>query len=405
MAAVEVTQAQRDQVRAALTKVVEADEVDYFHNEALDELWRRLFGVAAAFQKATQETLLSVLEPGLVGFLKPNAGGETNLIQCVRIALREDRDQQKAGAAKPKAFSKASSGDADALLSELNLIEVDGNVMEPIAVPPGHPVGAEFDYSCYPTEDAGTPTFMDHHKQQLTDFGVKFGRGEYEAYDLHTNTSLYSITAASGRQFNGTVDGSIAPYGFFPSSAGRSSAVIFIHKQSDAQKQAYRDKKSEVPKCLDSGSSGHVKYETHRARTVTAMLAAYAYNEYPVIIDLTDGVAHHLLQIRGNYLYVWETLSPQQAYYKQADVLKSLAGLLSEKKLRFTLEDIPEEMQGPVKKARSALRPVSGLREQLDSVVPLMPLEDRFECAHDIIASWVQVQPQAMPSSVMHFFE
>ncbi len=67
---------------------------------------------------------------------------------------------------------------------------------------------------------------------------------------MHTEESLYSITTASERQFNGTVDGSIAPYGFFPSSAGRSSAVVFIYKQSDAQKQAYRDKDSDMPKVI-----------------------------------------------------------------------------------------------------------------------------------------------------------
>ncbi len=149
--------------------------------------------------------------------------------------------------------------------------------------------------------------------------------------------------------------------------------------------------------CLHFGSSGHVKYETHRAQTIMAMLGAYAYNEYPVIVDLTDGVAHNLLQIHGDDLYVWENLSPQQAYYQQAEALKSLAGWLPEKKPRFRLEDIPEEMQGPVKKARSALRPVSGLREQLDSVVPLMPTEHRFECAYEIIASWVQAHPRPCP--------
>lgn len=85
-------------------------------------------------------------------------------------------------------------------------------------------------------------------------------------------------------------------------------------------------------------------------------MGAYAHNEYPAIMDLTDGVVHHLLQIRGDKLFVWENQSPQQAYYKQAEVIKSLASLLSEKKLRFTLEDIPEELQRPVKKARSALR-------------------------------------------------
>lgn len=58
----------------ALAEVVDADEVDHFDNKVLNELWRQHFRVAATFQKATRETLLSVLEPELVGYLKPDAG-------------------------------------------------------------------------------------------------------------------------------------------------------------------------------------------------------------------------------------------------------------------------------------------------------------------------------------------
>ena len=155
----------------------------------------------------------------------------------------------------------------------------------------------------------------------------------------------------------------------------------------------------------DSVSTGRVKYETHRAQTVTAMLGAYAHNEYPVIMDLTDGVAHHLLQIRGDKLFVWENLSPQQAYYQQAEVLKSLAGLLPKVKPRFRLEEIPEERQGAVKKARSVLRPVSGLREQLDSILPHLPPSERFQCTFKIISSWLKAHPQAAPSFITRLYE
>ncbi len=107
----------------------------------------------------------------------------------------------------------------------------------------------------------------------------------------------------------------------------------------------------------EDSDSGHVNYETHKAQIITTMLAAYAHTECPVMLDLTDGVTHKLMQIRDDDLYIWERLSPQQAYYKQAEVLKPLAGLLSEKRLLFNLEDIPEELRGPVKKARLALHP------------------------------------------------
>ena len=92
-----------------------------------------------------------------------------------------------------------------------------------------------------------------------------------------------------------------------------------------------------------------------KGQTITSLLAAYAYNEYPLLYDLTDGEVgcqedharlwvsflscswcfmvlsltggvlivlqvHHVLQFRGNDLYVWTNLSPQEAYYMQAQV-------------------------------------------------------------------------------------
>lgn len=75
MAALQVTQAQRDKVRVALGKIVEADEVVEFDDEDLNVPWQNKFRTVAAFQKATRQTLLSVLSPGLVGYLKPDAAG------------------------------------------------------------------------------------------------------------------------------------------------------------------------------------------------------------------------------------------------------------------------------------------------------------------------------------------
>ena len=117
---------------------------------------------------------------GYVQLVRVTGEAKLRLIS-LRDAVSEDTEEQDEQDAEPKGFSEASSGDADALLSKMGLAQFDGNLMEPIVVPPGQPACEEFDYSCYPTEDAGTPAFMNHHKQQLAKFGVMFGRGGFAA--------------------------------------------------------------------------------------------------------------------------------------------------------------------------------------------------------------------------------
>jgi hypothetical protein len=131
------------------------------------------------------------------------------------------------------------------------------------------------------------------------------------------------------------------------------------------------------------------------------MLGAYAYNNFPLMIDLTDGVVHHLLQVRGTDLYMWTDLSARQAYYKQAELLRSLPDLLPDRKPQ--MEAIPEDLQIPLKKMRS-LRSSSGVKEQLDSVLPFLPMSERLSAAQEIIASWAQAAPRPMSSDVLTMF-
>lgn len=88
--------------------------------------------------------------------------------------------------------------------------------------------------------------------------------------------------------------------------------------------------------------SGHVTLTAHRGQCVSSCLGAYAYNRFPLLLDLTDGEVHHMLRVHGNELIVWECLMPQQAYYKQAEVLKAASTSYPGAALR-TLEHVPEE--------------------------------------------------------------
>lgn len=146
----------------------------------------------------------------------------------------------------------------------------------------------------------------------------------------------------------------------------------------------------------------HVAFSTHRGQCISSCLGAYAYNRFPLLLDLTDGEVHHMIRVNGSQLILWEGLSPQQAYYKQAEVLKAASTSYPGLALR-TLEGVPEEDQAPMKKCRS-LRPGGGLLEQLDSVVPCMPEHERVSCAQEIIASWETAKSLPMSSAAQSMY-
>ena len=131
---------------------------------------------------------------------------------------------------------------------------------------------------------------------------------------------------------------------------------------------------------------GHVAFSTHRGQCISSCLGAYAYNRFPLLLDLTDGEVHHMIRVSGSQLILWGDLTPQQAYYKQAEILKAASTSYPGLALR-TLEGVPEEEQAPMKKCRS-LRPRGGLLEQLDSIVPFMADNEQVSCAQEIVASW-----------------
>lgn len=110
---------------------------------------------------------------------------------------------------------------------------------------------------------------------------------------------------------------------------------------------------------------------------------------------------HHLLQMRGSELFEWLDLTPQQAYFRQAQLLSSIPGL---EQRCLALECIPEELQAPNKKLRMALCGSSGLKEQLDSVIPFLPEEQRIEATLEMIGAWSEAAPLQVPEAVKLMF-
>ena len=83
-------------------------------------------------------------------------------------------------------------------------------------------------------------------------------------------------------------------------------------------------------------------------QSIVTLLAACAINSYPVLLDLTDGLTRHLLQLTGTRLVSWTDLTPQQAYFKQAQWLAKPNATQRQN----TRDSITEDDALPLKKMR-----------------------------------------------------
>jgi hypothetical protein len=127
-----------------------------------------------------------------------------------------------------------------------------------------------------------------------------------------------------------------------------------------------------------------------KGQSIAIVLGAMATCSWPVLVDLTDGQYHHLLTLKGNDLMVWQNLPPTKAYHKIAQELKADTGIqgLSLTSRAADLDNAPDdEIHREVKKLRSNIRVVSALKEQLDSVLPFLPAEEKYQTAFEIIAT------------------
>lgn len=138
---------------------------------------------------------------------------------------------------------------------------------------------------------------------------------------------------------------------------------------------------------------------SEKGQSVIATLGAYAYNAWPLLLDLTDGEVHHLIMIRDDELIYWDNLTPQQAYAKQSEVLLSSITLVN-RKLKMT--SIADDLQQPLKKLR-ALQVDCGLLEQLNGIVPDLPCEERLAASYELISTWAHLQPIRLPPPLQKF--
>ena len=129
-----------------------------------------------------------------------------------------------------------------------------------------------------------------------------------------------------------------------------------------------------------------------KGQSIAIALGTLACCRWPLLIDLTDGFVHHLLQLKGKKLLLWEGLSATEAYYKIATELTADPRM---KEREVDLDDVDENDDGTdadlraAKRLRLDLKVTSTLSEQLDSILPFLSGFEKYRTAQEIISSHV----------------
>ena len=138
-----------------------------------------------------------------------------------------------------------------------------------------------------------------------------------------------------------------------------------------------------------------------KGQAVVALLAVHALNNYPVLLDLTDGVVHHLLQLTSRSLIVWADLTPQQAYYKQA----LWVNVPQAAEQQVTLETIPEDDAAPLKKMRLHRPEATALVQLSPELLEDLSPAERLDRAFHILSNVADTaSPLVMPDVVAAWY-
>ena len=131
-------------------------------------------------------------------------------------------------------FSAVGATVAEELVRSMRLIEINGNDLEPVEVPPGTPACEAFDGSGYTSEAEGNKGALEHHQAQLKALGVQFGSRAcphgYQVLDTGNVQREGLVVQAGGKTYRGNCDGCITPFGVAMGSAFSQCIIAYEHR-------------------------------------------------------------------------------------------------------------------------------------------------------------------------------
>ena len=144
----------------------------------------------------------------------------------VKEAFREIQEEQKE---EELTFSSCSEGRLKNYLARLHVgFEVGDNSVLPATELETQP----FQWVDGETKD--TPRARTHLEAQLKRFGVKFGRGHYQLYDVHDKKDILKVEDRKTGKLNGGTDLILGPYGLHILGVVQQSCVAVELKTENA---------------------------------------------------------------------------------------------------------------------------------------------------------------------------
>mmetsp|Transcript_28660 Transcript_28660/g.39337 ORF Transcript_28660/g.39337 Transcript_28660/m.39337 type:complete len:355 (+) Transcript_28660:52-1116(+) len=126
-------------------------------------------------------------------------------------------------------FSSVSEGQVSTYLASINLLILEGG-----------PLDAEenstisfLPFEWQDIEERDTPRAINHLQRELQKFGVIFGRGNYQMYDVHSKHTFLNVRDDKTGSLSGGTDLIIAPFGMTSGCVKLNSCVAFEFKTKE----------------------------------------------------------------------------------------------------------------------------------------------------------------------------
>jgi hypothetical protein len=189
------------------------------------------------------------------------APASADLKATVKEAMMEMRDEQKA---MELSFSGCSAGTLQTYLAHLH-VGVEEGVQSDL---PAATVRYEL-FRWFQQEEADVPRASQHLQDQLTRFGVHFGRGGYKLYDVHARKQILNVEDRKTGNLKGGTDLIIGPYGLHLLGVVQQSCVAVELKTEKA--------------VTDAGGLG-----SFTSQATLELIASNYYSNQMTVVLLTD---------------------------------------------------------------------------------------------------------------------
>eukprot|EP00879_Flechtneria_rotunda_P008391 GHRR01008789.1.p1 GENE.GHRR01008789.1~~GHRR01008789.1.p1 ORF type:complete len:347 (+),score=112.71 GHRR01008789.1:909-1949(+) len=323
-------------------------------------------------------------------------------------------------------MSSVGSTKANAILSSMGFVWVNGNKVYPIKPPEQEfPTVHPFPMHLYPNEVAATPHYLNYLQAELEKLGVPFGLGGFELVDVHANKELLQLHTALG-DFKGYLDGVAVPFGI--ESYGTQMRLGLELKHLEQDKDIWKQSNRQVTKrkyddTMEQGDDDDVEEDEDtdgqaaatgnsaaqqlvvdpsaslarrdpfkltakvKGQSVLQLLGSYSMAQYPIDIMVTDGHVCHIMRIRGKKVIAWEDLAPGQAICHLAAFLEKVDRSLVPLPLPPPTE--PDEGREALEYLRH-FHPLATILEQAEQLMELDDGSSRIQQAMSVMRLMVE---------------